>query len=423
MKSKKLSVQWYGENLPDSWKIVSARTAFTEKTERSGESASDYLSLTANAGVIPYADKGDIGNKAPEDMSKCKRVSAGNFVLNSMNFGIGSFGVSKYEGVCSSVYLVLEPKNDQFNPTYLKRIFELASFQRYAQSLGNGILAHRAAFGWDKLRAIPLPLPPREVQDAIVEFLDQELAAADILLEKYKKLIKVALSLRKSLIHSACTKGLKKDLSLVATNLNWLGEIPEHWAATPLKWVTKLQSGSTPEGAEFSETRGKPWLRPDDLNDRGMPSKSSRFFDESVLRDNEARAGSTLVCAIGATLGKTGWIESPAYFNQQITSTTSISKSLTDRFLYWSLVSAIDGMKEISVGNTLPILNNDKHGTLKIAVPPLTEQTEISEYLDRETLKIDRLIDLSNLALKVMDERRSALITASVTGKLDIRSV
>ena len=106
----------------------------------------DYLSLMAGVGVIPYAEKGDIGNKMPEDLANCKIVDPDDFVLNSMNFGIGSFGRSKYHGVCSSVYVILKAR-DVSQLSYYERVFQHPQFQRFSQSLGNGILAHRCAIG------------------------------------------------------------------------------------------------------------------------------------------------------------------------------------------------------------------------------------------------------------------------------------
>ena len=114
------------------------------RTKNEGAACTDYLSLMANVGVIPYEEKGDIGNRKPEDVSKCKMVVRGDFVINSMNFGIGSYGASAFDGVCSPVYIVLEPQDDIVEPRFAFRIFESRAFQTYAQSFGNGILEHRS---------------------------------------------------------------------------------------------------------------------------------------------------------------------------------------------------------------------------------------------------------------------------------------
>jgi type I restriction enzyme S subunit len=168
----------------------------------------DYLSLMANVGVIPYADKGDVGNKKPEDLTKCKLVFAGDLVINSMNYGIGSYGLSALTGVCSSVYIVLKPKLDRIEERYAFRILENKAFQGFAQSHGNGILEHRAAINWDILKGIGVPLPPVGEQQAILGFLDHETAKIDALVAEQERLIELLKEKRQAVISHAVTNGL-----------------------------------------------------------------------------------------------------------------------------------------------------------------------------------------------------------------------
>src|SRR5262249_36812161 len=157
-------------------------------------------SLMANVGVIPYADKGDVGNKRPDDLTKCKHVARGDLVINSMNYGIGSFGVSNYNGVCSPVYVVLRTDDTLVDPRFAYRIFQNRAFQLFAQSFGNGILGHRRAIGWDVLRTIPVALPPRPEQIAIASFLDHETAMIDALIAEQRRLIQLLGERRQAII-------------------------------------------------------------------------------------------------------------------------------------------------------------------------------------------------------------------------------
>jgi type I restriction enzyme S subunit len=171
---KDSGVEWLGK-VPAHWDVLPCRAIVYEKTAKNdGAKCQDYLSLMANIGVIPYADKGDVGNKAPEDLSKCKLVSAGDIVINSMNYGIGSFGLSSLDGVCSPVYVVLRPNNAIVETRFAFRLFANRTFQTYAQSFGNGILAHRAAIGWDTLKAIGIPVPPIDEQLVILTHVDTQ---------------------------------------------------------------------------------------------------------------------------------------------------------------------------------------------------------------------------------------------------------
>ncbi|MCP1675657.1 hypothetical protein J2T57_002807 [Natronocella acetinitrilica] len=106
---KDSGVLWLGQ-VPAHWRVVPTRAFVEESDRRNDEGGREYLSLVAGRGVIPYADKGDVGNKKPDDLSKCKVVESGDLVLNSMNYGIGSFGISQYTGVCSPVYIILRAR-------------------------------------------------------------------------------------------------------------------------------------------------------------------------------------------------------------------------------------------------------------------------------------------------------------------------
>ena len=144
---------WFG-SVPDDWSVRPVRTALSEKNLKNDDGARQaYLSLVSGVGVIPYEEKGDLGNKKSDDISNCKLVEVGDFVINSMNFLIGGFGRSGHRGVCSPVYVVATPNDTQYEPRFLMRVFQVAEFQRHVGRLGKGIMALRMAIGWDELSA------------------------------------------------------------------------------------------------------------------------------------------------------------------------------------------------------------------------------------------------------------------------------
>jgi type I restriction enzyme S subunit len=202
---KPSGVEWLGD-VPAHWNVVPCRAIVNERNTRndSGECV-DYLSLMANIGIIPYEEKGDVGNKKPEDLTKCKLVRRGDFVINSMNYGIGSYGVSGLNGVCSPVYIVLTPIREVVEPRFAFRIFEDRAFQRYAQSFGNGILAHRCAIGWDTLKSISVPLPPRAEQFQILALLDSQASMFAALTAEAEDAIRLLRERRSALISAAVT--------------------------------------------------------------------------------------------------------------------------------------------------------------------------------------------------------------------------
>lgn len=424
-----MSVQyesWFGSSLPSGWAKTTVRAAFKEETDRSGESLDNYLSLTANAGVIPYAEKGDVGNKAPEDMSKCKKVSPGDFVLNSMNFGIGSFGVSGYEGVCSSVYLVLKPNSEIFNSQYLKRIFELSSFQTYAQSLGNGILAHRAAFGWDKLRNVPLPLPPRAEQDAIVGFLDHELAKVDKLIEMQLSLISLASEhLEVNILHKVTGQDFL-SARVHSPNLAWSPDLPEGWESTTIRHFAQVFAGGTPDRSnpDFWEDGQIPWINSGSVN-QGRVTTPSALITEAAVRSSSTRLApkGAIVIALagqGATKGTPALMEIDAFCNQSMAAIVCDSR-VDARYLYFWLRANYLNIRSMGGGDLRDGLNLEHIKSISCPIPPKTVQVKIAEELEGAVLRGNRLREQLELTITKLLERRAAVVSAAVTGKLKIQ--
>lgn len=202
---KDSGVEWLGR-APSHWNIVRGDAVLVESRDKNDSLSSDnYLSLMANIGIILYEDKGAVGNKKPEDLTKCKLVRAGDFVINSMNYAIGSYGVSKYAGVCSPVYVVMRHKAEIADPRFIDLIFSNASYQNYAQSFGTGILDHRRAIGWDEIKVIRMPLPPLAEQAEIADWAIKKRDRIDTLIAKTERSIELLREHRTALITAAVT--------------------------------------------------------------------------------------------------------------------------------------------------------------------------------------------------------------------------
>ena len=175
------------EKIPEGWNMLPVRNVLNNISVKNKNSINNnYLSLVAKIGVIPYAEKGKLGNKKPDNLEKCKVVSCGDLVLNTMNFSIGSFGLSKYNGVCSSVYLVLRA-NKNCNGNYLYRIFQTKHFQNYVSSFGKGILDIRMAIKWESLKNIEIPIPSEEEQIKIADYIDIKESEINNVIKNIKK--------------------------------------------------------------------------------------------------------------------------------------------------------------------------------------------------------------------------------------------
>lgn len=202
---KDSGVEWLGK-VPAHWDVGRGNAILVECRSKNDPLVSEYyLSLMANVGIIPYEEKGDVGNKKPEDLTKCKLVSPGDFVINSMNYAIGSYGVSRYSGVCSPVYVVMRHIEEAADPKFIDLILSNSSYQNYAQSFGTGILDHRRAIGWDEIKAIRIPLPPLAEQSEIAEWAIKQRDRVDMLIAKTEHSIALLREHRTALITAAVT--------------------------------------------------------------------------------------------------------------------------------------------------------------------------------------------------------------------------
>ena len=210
------------------------------------------------------------------------------------------------------------------------------------------------------------------------------------------------------------------------SGVEWLGEVPEGWEVLPIRRLSNsVQTGGTPStGAPSSDTDNSfLWYTPADFGEALVLTTSSRSLSQECINNAEVKifpANSVLVVSIGATLGKVGFTKQPSSANQQINAITP-NHRIDGYYLAYSLVTKTDVMRFLSNASTIGIMNQEKTKDIIVVVPPLNEQIEISNFLDQETAKIDNLIQQAQKATTLLQERRTALISAAVTGKIDVR--
>jgi len=206
------------------------------------------------------------------------------------------------------------------------------------------------------------------------------------------------------------------------SGVEWLGEIPEGWEVKALKYLAKIQTGTTPSTLKkdnFSDTQGIPWIKPDELNGFNLLVKSKKFLTLKGLKEARLiKAKSILVCGIG-TIGKLGIAGVDLTTNQQINAITFFNKKINDNFSKYMISSSEKEMEKLANGNVVKILNTESQKNILYPYPPLNEQKAIATYLDRATQKIDTLINKQNRLITLLKEKRQALISHAVTKGVD----
>jgi type I restriction enzyme, S subunit len=232
---------------------------------------------------------------------------------------------------------------------------------------------------------------------------------------------------RQAVISHAVTQGLNPKAPMKPSGIEWLGDVPKHWEALSLRRCSsRVHTGGTPssEAPTTDLEDGVVWYTPGDFGDSLRLTTSARKISAKVVETGEAKVfppKSVLVVSIGATLGKVGFAEEQSSANQQINAV--VPNHRTDGyFLAYSLSVKVEAMRFLSNASTIGIMNQEKTKDIWVAVPPLDEQMQITAFLDSELAKLDTLTAEAQRAIDLLQERRTELISAAVTGQIDVRS-
>ncbi|HIB8991091.1 TPA: restriction endonuclease subunit S [Citrobacter braakii] len=283
-------------------------------------------------------------------------------------------------------------------------------------------IAHYTA---EKVETSPLLLPNSDEQFHISLFLDHETAKIDSLIEKQQQLIELLKEKRQAVISHAVTKGLNPDAPMKDSGVEWLGEVPEHWTVSTIKHIsTFIGTGGTPKNSEsFTDDDGIDWFSPGDFNGSLALRHAKKKITTQAVSNGDAKSypkDSIVVIGIGATLGKVAFVDHEFSCNQQINIITP-SKTVDHKYLTYSLLNQVEQMKQSSNASTIGIMNQEKTKQIWIAFPPKDEQIKILSVLSQKEIEFDELLKKSEYQILLLQERRTALISAAVTGKIDVR--
>ncbi|WP_250546884.1 restriction endonuclease subunit S [Stutzerimonas nitrititolerans] len=291
---------------------------------------------------------------------------------------------------------------------------------------GLGKMGTQLNLNTDTVGGICIAVPPAAELSRALAFLDHETARIDALIEEQQRLIELLKEKRQAVISHAVTKGLDPTVPMKDSGVEWLGEVPEHWESLTLGRVaSSVKTGGTPSddlpSADIID--GVEWYTPGDFTGDLLLDSSEKRVSAGAVRSGNAKvfpSGSVLIVSIGATLGKVGHIRRPASANQQINAVVP-GPRVDGYFLAYSLSVKVNAMRFLSNASTIGIMNQEKTKEIWLSLPPLQEQKLITEFLDKQTSVIDTLIQEAAGGVALLQERRSALISAAVTGKIDVR--
>lgn len=420
-------VLWLG-CVPSHWTLRRLGYFFVERREKVSDKEYTPLSVTKN-GIVPQLDTA----AKTDDGDNRKRVARGDFVINSRSDRKGSAGIAELDGSVSLINTVLRPQAE-CHPRFVHYLLRSVAFQEEFYRYGQGIVADLWTTRYSEMRAILLAIPPLPEQTDISAFLDRETGKIDMLVEDQKLLIELLKEKRQAVISRAVTKGLDPTARMKPSGVDWLGDVPEHWEVRRVKTVlNSLEQGWSPQ-CENHPAQAEEWgvLKVGCVNGGVFkPSENKRLPSNlDPIPALSVRRGDVLVSRAN-TRELVGGV---AFVNEDHPHLMLCDKLYRLRpnpsfclseFLALALgSSSARAVIELGAsGASNSMLNIAQSTILEMALPlpPCTEQQQIIGHVEAVLGEVDRLSALSEEAVHLLTERRAALISAAVTGKIDVR--
>lgn len=423
-------VAWIGK-VPAIWTLKRVKHMFTIRKRIAGELGYDILSVTQRGIVVKDIESGE--GQLSMDYSKYQRVKPGDFAMNHMDLLTGYVDISNHDGVTSPDYRVFTLDNTDYSAKYFLYIFQMGYQLRLFFHMGQGA-SHfgRWRLATDEFNEMVFPVPSFEEQQSIAAFLDYETARIDRLIAKQQQLIELLKEKRQAVISHAVTKGLNPDAPMKDSGVEWLGQVPEHWAVCRLKQVVELidgdRSSNYPNDQDITSS-GVPFLSSKNIVNYKLSNENLRFISNEKFQS--LRRGKIkdkdLVITVRGTIGHVGIFDArhigheSGFINAQMMILRP--KSIESEILHFATESSFwrNQLNVASYGTAQQQLSNEVLGNITLVIPPKCERLKLIQKLSSIDSLYSSLLSKTVEQVSLMVERRTSLISAAVTGKIDLR--
>ena len=423
---KDSGVKWLGE-IPGHWEVLRLKALLIERIEKNNNKENlIILSLLKDKGIIPYDEKGAIGNNSKEDLSQYKIARKGDLVINSMNVIIGSVGITQYDGYISPAYYSFKPRGI-INLIYYYYLMTLRSVQQSIRCYSKGIMEIRLRITSNDFLSMPFPFPPKSEQTAIANYLDSVTSKIDKAISQQQKMIDLLNERKQIIIQNAVTKGLDPNAKMKDSGVEWIGEIPENWEVRRLNSIGRFSKGGNISRDQLTEDGKCEAILYGDIYTKYYIKASiirNQITEKTAMNSVRIKSGDILMTGSGETkedIGKTIMFDSQiAYiggdvilFRQNKMDSLFLSYALN------SMYAKVYRYKE-SKGEIVVHIYSNALKSMKIAAPPINEQSSIVKYLIQHFLQIDESITSCNKMISLLQERKQIIINDVVTGKVKV---
>ncbi len=431
---KNSGVEWLGE-IPCHWEAIK----FAYVIDKVGD-IDHYMPNSVDHG-IPYVMTGDLKDRVSLiDFSSCKKVNEIDYknlskkiktqrddviLARYATIGTVSYVDIDADFLVSYSCVTIKPKVTKVSGKYL---FNYLKSDAFIQSIQMQVNSNtQGNVGVDSLRSVKVIMPSLQEQAQIINFLDHETAKIDSLIEKQQKLIELLKEKRQAAISHAVTKGLNPDMPMKDSGVEWLGQVPEHWETTKIKYVAEL----TPKKGELLNTDNRlcTFVPMEKLKLGSLIKDEEKPISEVIggytyFRDGDLLLAKVTPCFENKNMVIASGLKNGIGFGSSEIYVLRSNSKVDSQFLYYRLQE--DQFMELGVGSMtgaggLKRVPSEFLNNFEFCLPPLKEQLTITEYLNQYLIKSELLMNKAESAIQLMQERRTALISSAVTGKIDVR--
>ena len=422
---KNSGVEWLGE-IPEHWEALSNKFIFNLNKNLVGKKSSEYdlLSLTLN-GVI----KRDMENpqgKFPAEFDTYQEVKRGDFIfcLFDVEETPRTVGLSDFDGMITGAYTVMQV-NKNFDKSFLYYFYLNLDAGKRMKPLYTGL---RNTISKDNFFSFKTFVPPIQEQTAIANFLDDKTTKIDQAIAIKQQQIALLQERRQILIHKAVTRGLNENVKLKDSGVEWIGEIPEHWEVKKLFGLCNFIRGNSTfskdellcNGDYVALQYGKTY-KVDEINDDYSFYVNEEFYKETQI----VKYDDTILISTSETIEDLGH---SAYYKrndigliggEQILLNPN-NKKINGHYLYFYSKLFSKELRKYATGIKVYRFNVNNLKTIYTAIPPLSEQKQIVEFIETATAKIATAISLKEQEIEKLKEYKMSLIDGVVTGKVRV---
>lgn len=428
---KETGIEWLPE-IPAEWNVEKAKWLFF-KAERPVDKDDEIVTCFRDGQVTLRSNRRKEGFTTALKEHGYQGVRKGDLVIHAMDAFAGAIGVSDSDGKSTPVYAACLPRIPNIvNPSFYAYYMRDLALSGFIVSLAKGIRERSTDFRFNDFAQLPLPLPSLEAQNKIVSFLDNKTSKIDEAILIKEKQISLLKERKQIIIQKAVTQGLNPRVPMKDSGVVWIGEIPSHWQVKKFKYVLQKNGfvrgpfGSALQTSSFTKSGFKVYEQKNAIyDDITIGNSYIPYRKYRELARFRVRAGDFLMSCSG-TIGKISQV--PKEFEAGIINQAMLIIRIDKNFFmpeFFRELFKSDFMQSQFIENSKGSAMKNLVGTeifknMKMALPPIDEQTDIYNFIERNSRLIDQTIEIQLEQINKLKEYKATLINSAVTGKIKV---